>query len=153
MITLGAGALILFGMLAALTLLTGANLAAPGCTGPAVQRCDYVATAKVAVQSSVHHPFQPDLGYEVFDRGSSVRVQQFTPPGEPELNHAPSVLIDKKSCRACAVDWYQPTPKWPDDPEQGPLLMRIPAEDQPLPPDAPSAGKTATAGSVFSNLD
>ncbi|MBI2260777.1 MAG: hypothetical protein HYU62_03840 [Caulobacterales bacterium] len=126
---LGFAAFSIFAALAGLTLLVGANHASPGCTGPEVQRCDYVASAKIAVARSQHHPFQPDLGFEVFDQGSSVLVQQFTPPGEPSLNHAPSVLIDKKSCRACRVDWHFPTRGHPLDPYVGPLVTRIPAED------------------------
>jgi len=129
MITLGLGTFVLFSVLAGLTLLSGANYAAPGCTGPAVQRCDYIATAKVAVAQTEHHPFQPDLGFEVFDQGSSVLIQQYTPPGEPELNHAPSVLIDKRSCRVCSVDWQVPTPYDRSSPQRGRLLERIPAED------------------------
>lgn len=126
---LGFGALALFAVLGGLALLAGANIAAPGCTGPKVQRCNYVAAAKAAVAQSEFHPFQSDLGFEVFDQGSSVLVQQFTPPGEPSLNHAPSVLIDKNSCRACSVDWQLPTGGDPHDPHVGPLITRMPADD------------------------
>ena len=119
----------MFAVIGGLTLLSGANHAAPGCTGPAVQRCDYVAKAKAAVAQSPHHPFQTDLGYEVFDQGSSVIVQQFTPPGEPELNHAPSVLIDKRSCRACSVGWHESTPRVAAASTLGPVMSRVPAED------------------------
>lgn len=128
-ITLGLSVFALFVVLGGLVLLSVTNEAAPGCTGPAVQRCDYVFTAKTAVARSPHHRFQSDLGFEIFDQGSSVLVQQFTPPGEPELNHAPSVLIDKSSCRACRVDWHVPTVGDPADPYPGRLLSRIPAED------------------------
>lgn len=125
----GFGAFSIFATLAGLALLVGANHASPGCAGPKVQRCDYVATAKAAVARSERHPFQSDLGYEIFDQGSSVLVQQFTPPGEPSLNHAPSVLIDRNSCRACSVGWQLPTGGDPRDPYVGPLTTRVPADD------------------------
>lgn len=115
--------------LAGLASLVITNLASPGCTGPAVARCDYVATAKSAVAQSPYRPFQPDLGFEIFDEGSSVRVQQYTPPGEPGLNHAPSVLIDRDSCRPCSVDWHVPTNGDRRDPPVGPLIARVPADD------------------------
>lgn len=127
--TLGAGTFALFAVLAGIGLLVGTTEAVPGCTGPAVDRCDYISTATTAVAGTEHHPFQSDLGFEVFDQGSSVIVQQFTPPGEPELNHAPSVLIDKKSCRACQVDWHQTTPRTASDSSLGPIIQRTPAED------------------------
>ena len=129
MLPWGFGAFSIFAVLAGLTLLVGADHASPGCTGPEVQRCDCVASAKAAVARSEHHPFQTDLGFEIFNQGSAVLVQQFTPPGEPSLNHAPSVLIDKKSCRACRVDWHFPTRGDPLDPYVGPLVRRVPAED------------------------
>ena len=128
-ITLGLSAFGLFAIVGGLVLLAATNGVAPGCTGPVVQQCDYVATAKAAVSQSKRHRFQADLGFEIFDQGSIVLVQQFTPPGEPELNHAPSVLIDRKSCRACQVDWHFPTRGDPLDPHVGPLESRIPAED------------------------
>lgn len=129
MLPLGFGAFSIFVVLAGLALLVGADHASPGCTGPEVQRCDYVANARVAVAQSQHHSFQSDLGFEIFDHGSAVLVQQFTPAGEPSLNHAPSVLIDKKSCRVCAVDWQIPTGGDPLDPHVGPIIARIPAAD------------------------
>lgn len=128
-VPLGLGAFGLFAVLGGLVLLSGTNHAAPGCTGPTVQRCDYVAIATVAVAQTGHHPFQTDLGFEVFDQGSSVIVQQFTPPGEPELNHAPSVLIDRRSCRACRVDWHQPTPRVDRESRLGPVIQRVSPED------------------------
>lgn len=128
-IPLGFGAFAIFAVLAGLALLSGANHSSPGCTGPEVQRCDYVATATAAVARTRHHPFQQELGFEIFDQGSSVVVQQFTPPGEPELNHAPSVLIDKRSCRACWVDWHQPTRRVDPESTLGPVLRRVPPED------------------------
>lgn len=123
------GAFTIFAVLAGLALLVGADHASPGCTGPAISRCDYVATAKVAVSRTQHHPFQTDLGFEIFDQGSSVLVQQFTPPGEPSLNHAPSVLIDKRSCRACRVASHLSTRRDPLEPYIGSLVRRVPAED------------------------
>lgn len=129
MLPSGFGAFSIFAVLAGLALLVGADHASPGCTGPKVQRCDYVASAKGAVARSQHHPFQSDLGFEVFDQGSSVLVQQFTPTGEPSLNHAPSVLIDKDSCRVCAVGSQFPTGGDPRDPYIGPVITRVPAED------------------------
>lgn len=129
MLPLGFGAFSIFAVLAGLALLVGADHASPGCTGLKVQRCDYVATAKAAAAQSERHLFQPDLGFEIFDQGSSVLVQQFTPPGEPSLNHAPSVLIDKNSCRACSVGWQLPTRGDPRDPYLGPLITRVQAED------------------------
>lgn len=122
---LGLGAFTLFAVPAGLVLLMGANHASPGCTGPAVVRCDYVATAKRAVERSERHPFRPELGFDVFDQGSAVLVQQYAPPDEPTPNHGPSVLIDKKSCRVCAVDWQVPTTGDPRDPRPGPRMARI----------------------------
>jgi hypothetical protein len=122
------GTFAMFAVLAGLTLLSGANHAAPGCTGPAVDRCDYVSAAKSAV-SRHGYPFQSDLGFEIFDNGSSVRVQQFTPPGEPSLNHASSVLIDRRSCRPCRVGWHVPTRGDPRDAQPGKLIARVPADD------------------------
>lgn len=127
---LGFGSFGIFAVLGGLVLLSGANHVAPGCTGPAVARCDYVATATAAVARTRHHPFQRDLGFEIFDQGSSVIVQQFTPPGEPELNHAPSVLIDKRSCRACSVSWHEPSPRVEPESILGPVISRVPPEDQ-----------------------
>ena len=129
LITLTLGAFVLVVALGGIALMSVTTTAAAGCTGPVVQRCDYIASATAAVRQSQHHPFQDDLGFEIFDQGSSVLVQQFTPPGEPGLNHAPSVLIDKKSCRACKVDWHLPTGGDPRDPYVGPLLTRVPAAD------------------------
>lgn len=127
LITLGAGAFVIVIALGGLSVLAVTTTAAGGCTGPAVERCDYITSATTAVRQSPHHPFQSDLGFEIFDQGSSVLVQQFTPPGEPQLNHAPSVLIDKKSCRACSVGWHLPTGGHPRDPYVGPLISRVPA--------------------------
>jgi hypothetical protein len=128
LLTLGMGTFALFVVLAGLLLLMGTNHAAPGCTGPVVKRCDYVAAAKQAVRLK-GYPFQSDLGFEIFDNGSSVRVQQYTPVGEPSLNHASSVLIDKKSCRPCRLEWHYPTRGDPRDPHPGDLIARVPADD------------------------
>ncbi|WP_298127146.1 hypothetical protein [Brevundimonas sp.] len=128
MFTLGMGTFVLFVVLAGLLFLMGTNHAAPGCAGPVVERCDYVAAAKQAV-SREGYPFQSDLGFEVFDNGSSVRVQQYTPVGEHSLNHASSVLIDKNSCRPCRLDWHYPTRGDPRDAQPGELIMRVPADD------------------------
>lgn len=129
MLPLGFGGFSIFAVLAGLALLVGADHASPGCTGPKVERCDYVATATAAVAQNDHRSFQPDLGFEIFDQGSAVLVQQFTPPGEPSLNHAPSVLIDEKSCSACRVGWHFPTNGDPLGPHVGTLITRVPADD------------------------
>ena len=126
LITLGLGAFVLMAVLAGLALLMGTNEAAPGCTGPAVARCDYVETAKAAVAKSDHHPFRDDGAFEVFDQGTSVRVQQPAPPGA--LSHGPSVLIDRKSCRACQVEYRSPVSDDPRSKSPGRLIQRIPAE-------------------------
>jgi hypothetical protein len=117
-------------ILAGLGLLMTANVAAPGCTGPTVERCDYVETAKHAIATRSPYPAQRDLGFEVYDQGSSVMVQQWTPAGEPSLNHASSVFIDKRSCRVCRLDWQMPTRADPRDPHPGALILRTPAEDR-----------------------
>ncbi len=119
-----------FAVMAGLALLAATNHVAPGCTGPAIQRCDYVETAKQAAMTSIYHPFTRGLGFEVFDQGSSVIVQQWTRPGEPELNHASAVLIDKRSCRVCALDWHQQTPRVDPESILGPVLLQTQAEDQ-----------------------
>lgn len=118
-----------FGILGGLTLLVGTNHAAAGCTGPEVPRCDFIEAATEAVSQSQHHPFQSSLGFELYDQGSSVLVQQYTPPGEPSLNHASSVVIDRRSCRVCSVDWQWMTDGDPRSPYIGRLITRVPAED------------------------
>jgi len=108
---LGFGAFSIFAMLGGLALLTGADHAAPGCTGPEVRRCDYIETAKIAQASDPHshRKFHPDLGFEIVEMGSSVRVQQYLPDGSPGLFEGPAVLIDRKSCRPCNVEVRTPT--------------------------------------------
>ncbi|MNE07222.1 hypothetical protein D3C80_998310 [compost metagenome] len=125
----GFGVFSVFAALGGLAFLMNANYVAPGCTGPAVRRCDYVATAKTALTAStgVHalmHPFSSDRGFDVFDYGSSVLVQQSDPFQGDALSHASSVLIDKKSCRPCEIGYA-----YPDLEERGPLIFRTPAED------------------------
>jgi len=124
-ITLGLGAFVLFAMLAGLTLLMGANHAAPGCTGPTVERCDYVETAKAAVAKSEFRSFADDRDFEIFEQDGMVRVQQSSPPGS--LSHGPSVLIDPKSCRACEVEYRVPESADRRDRSPGRLIQRIPA--------------------------
>ncbi|WEK58464.1 MAG: hypothetical protein P0Y52_02690 [Candidatus Brevundimonas phytovorans] len=119
----------IFAAVGGLAFLMNANYVAPGCTGPEVRRCDYVATAKTALAAStdVHarfHPFSQDRGFDVFDYGSSVLVQQSDPFEGDALNHGSSVLIDKKSCRPCEIGYAYPGLE-----ERGPLILQAPAED------------------------
>ncbi len=107
--TLGFGAFGFFAVLAGLTLLVAADHSSPGCTGPKVQRCDYVSTAKLAVAQHPDRWFSGDLDFEIIDVGSSVRVQQFLPEGAVGLFEGPSVLIDRKSCRVCAIEVRVPS--------------------------------------------
>ena len=125
----GLGAFSIFTAIGGLSFLMFANYAAPGCTGPQVKRCDYVATAKTALATSsdalaLIHPFSSDRGFDVFDYGSSVLVQQSDPFEGDALSHASSVLIDKKSCRPCEIGYA-----YPDLEERGPLILQTPAED------------------------
>lgn len=106
---LGLGTFGFFAVLAGLTLLVAADHSSPGCTGPRVQRCDYVVTAKTAITQHAYRRFSPDLGFELIDVGSSVRVQQFLPEGQVGLFEGPSVLIDKRSCRVCAIEARVPS--------------------------------------------
>lgn len=108
---LGFGAFSIFAMLGGLVLLTGADHASPGCTGPEVERCDYIETAKIALASDPrpHRKFHPDLGFEIVEMGSSVRVQQYLPNGSLGLFEGAAVLIDRKSCRPCSVEVRTPT--------------------------------------------
>ena len=116
----------IFSALGGLLLLVGANHASPGCTGPVVERCDYVEVAKSAARQSQFHPFDPALGYEIFDEGSSVLVQQSDPFGPGWISHASSVLIDKKSCRPCLVG-YARSERYGET--VGPMIASQPAED------------------------
>jgi hypothetical protein len=103
-ITLNMTAYAFFAVLAGLVLLAGADHVSPGCTGPAVERCDYIAVAKAANSGPNDRHFRSELGFNVFDRGSAVWVQQSYP--DVSLIHASGVLIDKKSCRPCQVVFY-----------------------------------------------
>lgn len=126
----GFGVFSIFAALGGLAFLMNANYGAPGCTGAEVRRCDYVTTAKNALAASTDayaltHPFSTDRGFDVFDYGSSVLVQQSDPfGGDNWLGHASSVLVDKKSCRPCEVGYA-----YPDLEERGPLIFQAPAED------------------------
>jgi hypothetical protein len=127
---LAVGPFSIFAILGVLALLVGANMISPGCTGPAVERCDYVATAKRAVAGSpYHHPFLTDRGFDIFDQGSSVLVQETDVFGPYGLNHSSSVLIDKKSCRPCALGYFVSEPTSIFDMPRGPLIEQIPPED------------------------
>ncbi|MNR14169.1 hypothetical protein D3C85_1306310 [compost metagenome] len=130
----GFGFFSIFAVIGGLTLLVGADHAAPGCTGPAVKRCDYVATAKAAMVASgsehaLHHPFDGGRDFVVFEQGSLVLVQQSAPSGPGFLNHASAVRIDKKSCRPCEIGYAQSAPWTPDQPQRGSLILQVPAED------------------------
>ncbi|WP_415015025.1 hypothetical protein [Brevundimonas sp.] len=127
---LGFSAFSVFAVLAGLTLLVGANHASPGCTGPAVKQCDYVAVAKAAASAApYHYPFQPDRGFDIFDQGSSVLVQATDEFSAHLINHGSSVLIDKKSCRPCVVSYHYPDPVSRLDYQRGALIQQIPPED------------------------
>ena len=120
----------IFAALGGLAFLMNANYVAPGCTGPQMRRCDYVATAKATLAASSDayariHPFSPDRGFDLFDYGSSVLVQQSDPfGGDSWLSHGSSVLIDKKSCRPCEIGYAYPNLE-----ERGPLILQTPADD------------------------
>ena len=103
-ITLDMSGYSLFAMLAGLTLLVGFAHATPSCTGPAVERCDYIETAKAVNSDPDDRPFRSYLGFNVFDQGSSVYVQQSFPVDA--FVHASAVRLDKKSCRPCEVIFY-----------------------------------------------
>ena len=76
----GLGAFSIFAGLAALTLLMSANLVSPGCTGPEVKRCDYVATAKAAMASS-------DSFEAIFHGFSSDRILPMYKPFEDQVHY------------------------------------------------------------------
>jgi hypothetical protein len=127
-ITLDMSAYSLFAVIAGLTLLMGADHASPGCTGPVVERCDYIETAKAANSGPEDRHFESVLGFNVFDQGSSVVVQQSFPA--EALVHASAVRIDKKSCRPCEVVFYgHLPPPLPGDPPRGRLIQSLPAVD------------------------
>jgi len=123
LITLGIVSFIVFAAIGGLTRLMAANHAAPGCTGPAVQQCDYIAAAKAATTTASGSEFLPRRGFEVFDLGSSVRVQQYYP--RVGLIESASVLIDKRSCRVCEIGTYLD----PFNDTRGQLLLRTSPED------------------------
>ena len=114
----------------ALALLTVALALRNGhCTGPASpQPCDFVARAKVATQR--FGSFDSRLGIEVFDRGSSVLVQQTTPKGYEGIYEGPATLIDKRSCRVCSAigNGHIPEPLDRRDVPRGAVLLMIPPE-------------------------
>ncbi|WP_211249714.1 hypothetical protein [Brevundimonas bacteroides] len=130
-ITLDMGGYALFAMLAGLALLGSIAYAAaesPTCTGPPVERCDYIETAKAANSGPETRPFVRELGFNVFDQGSSVVVQQSFPVDG--LVHASAVWIDKKSCQPCEVRFYgHRPPPLPGDRPRGRLIQSVPAED------------------------
>ena len=129
LITLDATSYSVFAVLSGLTLLVGVDHASPGCTGPAVQRCDYVETAKAANSGPDDRPFRTYLGFNVFDQGSSVYVQQSFPV--EAFVHASAVRIDKKSCRPCEVIYYGHIPPPIDNHgyPRGRLIQSYPPED------------------------
>ena len=128
-ITLDVTSYSLFAVLAGLTLLVGANHSAPGCTGPTVERCDYIEAAKAANSGPDDRPFRTYLGFNVFDQGSSVWVQQSFPVDA--FVHASAVRIDKKSCRPCEVIFYGhlPPPIDERDSARGRLIQSTTPED------------------------
>ena len=101
---LGFGAFSIFAVLGGLVLLAGADHSAPGCTGPQVQRCDFVEVATRALASDPGgRRFETALGFEFIDKGSSVQVQQYLKDHPSSLFEGPAVLIDKRSCRPCSI--------------------------------------------------
>ena len=128
-ITLDMTSYALFVVLGGLTLIVGADQSAPGCTGPAVERCDYIEAAKAANSGPDDRPFRPDLGFNVFDQGSSVWVQQSYPADA--WVHASAVRIDKKSCRPCEVIFHGhlPPPIDARDYRRGRLIQSTAPED------------------------
>lgn len=119
----------LFVMLAGLVLLMATDHSTPGCTGPAVERCDYIETAKAANSGPDDRHFQAALGFNVFDQGSTVYVQQSFPVDA--FVHASAVRIDKKSCRPCEVIYYGhlPPPRDRLDYPRGRLIQSTLPED------------------------
>jgi len=108
-LTLNMAGYSVFAMLSGLALLVGADHASPGCTGPAVAQCDYIEAAKAVNSGPNDRHFISDLGFNVFDQGSSVYVQQSYP--RDAWTHASAVRIDKKSCRVCEVIVYGQLPQ------------------------------------------
>ncbi len=128
-ITLDMTSYSVFAVLAGLVLLVGTDHASPGCTGPAVERCDYIEAAKAANSGPYDRPFASDLGFNVFDQGSAVWVQQSYPVHA--LVHASAVMIDKKSCRPCETVFYGHLPPPIDelDYPRGRLIQSTAPED------------------------
>lgn len=128
-ITLNMTAYAFFAVLAGLVLLAGADHVSPGCTGPAVERCDYIAVAKAANSGPNDRHFRSGLGFNVFDQGSAVWVQQSYPVDS--LVHASAVRIDKRSCRPCEVIFYghRPQPLDRADASRGRLIRSIAPEN------------------------
>ena len=120
--SLGAAGLVL--TLGLLAVLSSAPVFGPSmCTGPAVERCDYVSVAKAEAIARNRNPFDPAYGIDVFDLGSSVRVQQNHPYGG--LIETTAVVIDERSCRVCAMESYYP----PDTIGRGRLVSQTPPAD------------------------
>ena len=128
-ITLDMTSYAVFAVLAGLVLLVGTDHASPGCTGPAVERCDYIEAAKMANSGPEDRPFRSYLGFNVFDQGSSVWVQQSFPVDA--FVHASAVRIDKKSCRPCENIFYGhlPPPMDQRDYPRGRLIESTVPED------------------------
>ena len=128
-ITLDKTAYALFAVLAGLALLAAADHVSPGCTGPAVERCDYIAVARAANSGPNDRHFRTDLGFNVFDQGSAVWVQQSYPVDY--FVHASAVRIDKRSCRPCDVVFYghRPPPLDRIDAPRGRLIQSTAPED------------------------
>ncbi len=111
----------------ALTMLVLTASAFPGCSGPAsAQPCNFIALAKQGARQVRRH--SPYLGFQVLDRGSSVYVHQPIPDGY--MDGPPGVLIDKKSCRICEVDYYGSIPAGDDSRfiRRGKVLLSVPPE-------------------------
>ena len=149
-ITLDMTSYSLFAVLAGLTLLVGADHSAPGCAGPAVERCDYIEAAKAANSGPYDRLFRTYLGFNVFDQGSSVWVQQSYPVDA--FVHASGVRIDKKSCRPCAVIFYGhlPPPIDERDYPRGRLIQRTTPEN---PVDAEQMRRELLAEGVSLEFD
>jgi len=108
--------------LSALAMFAVTNLAAPGCSGPPVAACDFLAVGAQAAKAN-DRGLSPYFETVAYDAGSSVYVTNGpAPPGV--LLEPPGVLIDKKSCRVCKVDISRTV-------LEGTVLARAPALPQP----------------------